>query len=206
MHVTDHSKFLRDNDERIRQVAAAMCAQRGRPDLVDDAIQEGRIAVLEAIPSFDPLRGRARDYVAGVVRRAVSRLLAKEAGPFALLTDTGEIPEHAGQGRGVDDLVAGLEQVRQAGDERAQLLALIPGALPSRLGQVATLLIEGQATMTEVGESLGVSRRTARGLARRALTRLRAALSGEKPPEPPPRRFVIECWAQGVIDAPAVIA
>ena len=206
MQVRDYDKFLRDHDERIKAVAAAMCAHAGRPDLVDDAIQEGRIAVLEAIPQYDPVRGAARDYVTGCVRRAVARLLGKEAAPFALLTGDGEIPEHAGQGRGVDDLAAGLEQVRQAGDERAQLLALIPGALPSRLGQVATLLIEGQATMTEVGESLGVSRRTARGLARRALTRLRAALSGEKPPEPPPRRFVIECWAQGVIDAPAVIA
>lgn len=180
----DPQKFLKDVDETIRTVARNMTARAGRPDLVEDAAQEARIAVLEAIGRFDPALGTSRDYAAGCSRRAISKLLRKEKAPGAMLVedDSGQPPDRYGEGATPEDLAAGLEEMRTRDAERAQIVQVANAAMEPRQARVAILTLVGEATATEIAAEFRISRSTARGLVTRAVRRLKGILSGELQP------------------------
>lgn len=211
----DPNKFLRDVDGRILEVARAMTARAGRPDLVEDAAQEARIAVLEAIGRFDPALGSSRDFAAGCARRAIFKLLRKEKAPGAMLVEdeSGQPPERYGEGASPEDLAAGLEEMRARDAERAQIVQVANAAMEPRQARVAILTLVGEATATEIAAEFRISRSTARGLITRAVRRIKGILSGELQPhgaELKPsvirfnqRRMTIDIEGQAIEDGPA---
>lgn len=161
---------------RVRDRVAA-----GEP--LDDLLQQGVLAMLERLPSFDPARGRLTTWLALVVVQGVSSWRHRHRSVI-VRPNFVPGPNVAAQNRA--DRVAALDAARvhpRAGeplddlDRRQQLadLEAAIAALPPRLEAVIRARLAG-TTLRALADELGVSRQRVGQLEAAARAHLAAAL------------------------------
>lgn len=75
-------KLLRSNQEYLYKLARRLS---NNPDVIEDLVQEGRIAILEAVSSFDPAQGVLfLTYATPLIRKTMREFMARMSLPMAV--------------------------------------------------------------------------------------------------------------------------
>lgn len=175
-------------------VALARELARGEGDLAEDLAQEGRIAVWNAVPTFDPSHKVPEE--AFLKMRARQRMLdaLRVERRHGQVDDGAELADLPGQGATLEDLVGELQELDLGelarSNKREQLLRLVP-MLPDRDQELIRGRLEG-VSFASLASRIGLSKTRVRKLVDRAMRRLEAPAT--EPAEEPERRLQVSAW------------
>lgn len=75
-------KLLKNNQEYLYKLARRLS---NNPDVIEDLVQEGSIAILDAVASYEPERGTLfLTYVTPIIKKAMRNFMAKMSLPMAI--------------------------------------------------------------------------------------------------------------------------
>ncbi|GAA4173198.1 sigma-70 family RNA polymerase sigma factor [Gryllotalpicola koreensis] len=161
----------------IRHVRARIfryaMARIGTREEAEDVTQETCVALAEALPRFDGDSGRFTSFVFGIASNKV--LMSQRSRGRRPEVAVADLPEVSSGAPGP------LEQAERD-DALRGLLTQLDG-LPDRHRDVLLLRVVGELSAEEVGEALGTTAANVRVIQHRALSALRADLSGGDRPD-----------------------
>jgi RNA polymerase sigma factor (sigma-70 family) len=145
----------------------------------DELVSEGRMALLKAARSFDPMRGNFISYASTAIRNRLNDLYEKQvrrAEAFPVSIDSPQLDEASKLGgqQFADDTVDVRLSARRS--ESARLLSEALASLPRRLRTVLNGIQAGK-TYDEIGAELGITKQGVYKLAQPALRQVRAFLA-----------------------------
>ncbi len=180
-------------DRHVDAVFAAACRLTSDRQVAEEVVQETFLALWNRAELFDPATGSLAAWLHTIARnRTVDRLRAAGRRPTLVpfSSATGRDESDAGA---VDRLVAGAEVIGGAlpgpGPERASESSALRGEIARALADmpetervVILLAYREELSQSEIADRLGWPIGTVKTRTRRALLRLRAALTGESAP------------------------
>ena len=164
---------------RAFRVARAICRDTGH---VEDAVQEGFLAVWRNRGAYRPSAGSFRAWAMTIVKnRAIDSLRSTSARPGPQSGDPTDTPEPA------DAKAASPQEEALARSERDVLLASLR-RLPEAQTEVIVLAFYGELSHSEIAMQLGLPAGTVKGRMRLGLDKLRRELDAQEGHPAPPAR------------------
>jgi RNA polymerase sigma factor (sigma-70 family) len=152
----------------------------------DDAMSEARQALLRAADSFDPGKGDFTPFAARAIRNALNSLYAKQLRLSKLFPKSLDEPPNWGLSRQSESSASGQclllsdsgqdvrKQVRLR--ETTEVIAEVMNILSPRERLVIEAIRQGKS-LTEIGETMGISKQAVYKISAPALVKLRERLS-----------------------------